>query len=112
MLPSWAKDTVTRMRATVKVVRGSEMPDWTTPDLLDITGCSVQPAGTSLSQDGRVLGIDDRFTCYMPPGSDVLAGDRIRWNDKVYAVIGEPQSWNSPTGRVSNMQVTLERWDG
>lgn len=112
MLPSWASDMVVRMRATTKTMRGSAMQDWTAPAMLDIHGCSMQPAGTSLSQDGRVLGIDDRLTCYLPPGSDVLAGDRIAWGDNVYTIIGEPQIWKSPSGRVSNIQLTLERWVG
>ena len=112
MLPSWANDTVTRLRATIITQRGSEIPDWSNPDRLTITGCSMQPAGTSLTQDGRVQGTTDGYTCYLPPGADVLAGDRIEYDGNVYTINGEPRAWQSPTGRVSNTQLQLERWYG
>lgn len=112
MLPSWANNTVTRLRATVITQRGSEIPDWSNPDRLTINGCSMQPAGTSLTQDGRVQGTSDGYTCYLPPGADVQAGDRIGYGGNVYAIIGEPRVWQSPTGRVSNTQLQLERWYG
>lgn len=112
MLPSWANNTVTRLRAAAITQRGSEIPDWSDPDRLEIPGCSMQPAGTSLTQDGRVQGTADGYTGYLPPGADVRAGDRILYNGATYAVIGEPRAWQSPTGRVSSLQVQLERWYG
>lgn len=112
MLPSWANDTVTRIRAGTIERRGSVEQDWTNVSELDISGCSMQPASTSLSQDGRVLGISDGFTCYLPPGADVAAGDRIRYGGKVYTIMGEPRLWASPTGRVTHIQAALERWAG
>ena len=105
-LPSWAVDTVTRLRSTVTVERGTTYPDWTN------ASCSMQPAGTSLSQDGRIQGITDGYTCYMPPGSDVMAGDRIQYNGNTYTINGKPRIWNSPTGSVSNIVLNLERWEG
>jgi len=112
MLPSWANDTVTRVRPGTKDSRGSLIPDWSKATSLSITGCSMQPAGTSLSQDGRVLAVSDGYTCYFPPGSDVIAGDKIQFDGKDYQIIGEPRVWNSPTGRVSSIQAQLERWTG
>lgn len=112
MLPSWASDTVTRLRPTVITQRGSEIPDWSNPDRLEIPGCSMQPAGTSLTQDGRVQGTTDGYTCYLPPGADVMAGDRIQYRGGTYTINGEPRVWNSPTDRVSNTQLQLERWYG
>lgn len=112
MLPSWANDVVTRLRPTTKTVRGSAIPDWSNPDSITIGGCSMQPASTMLSQDGRVQGITDGYTCYLPPCADVKAGDRIRYNGKDYTINGEPQIWHSPSGKVSSMQLHLERWSG
>ena len=112
MLPSWAKVTVTRVRQSIKLVRGSEIPDWSNPFLLDIEGCSMQPSSTMLSQDGRVQGVTDGYTCYLPPGSDVKAGDRIRFAGEDYTIIGKPRIWESPTGLVSSVQLELERWRG
>lgn len=112
MLPSWANDTVTRIRPGQRESRGSIIPDWSDVDELNITGCSVQPAQTTLNQDGRVLGLTEGYTVYFPPGADVKAGDKLRWAGNDYQIIGEPRQWNSPTGRVSSLQAAIERWAG
>ena len=112
MLPSWANDEVTRIRPGTKESRGSTIPDWSQPNVLKISGCSVQPAQTTLSQDGRVLGLTEGYTVFFPPGSDVKAGDKLTWNGQNFQIIGEPRQWNSPTGRVSSLQAAIERWAG
>lgn len=112
MLPSWFRQTVTRIRPGEKTSRGSVIPDWDNAASLAISGCSVQPSTTTLSQDGRVLGIEESFTLYMPPNADVIKGDRVEYNGEVYTVIGVPKPWISPTGNLNNKQVTLERWSG
>ena len=112
MLPTWFRQTVTRIRPGEKTSRGSVIPDWDNTASLVVTGCSVQPSTTSLSQDGRVLGIEESFTLYMPPNADIIQGDRVEYNGEVYTVIGVPKPWISPTGNLSNKQVTLERWSG
>ena len=111
-LPSWANDTVTRIRPGTIERRGSIEPDWEHPTEQQISGCSMQPATTTLSQDGRVLGISEGYTCFLPPGADVQAGDKIRFGNKDYQIMGEPKVWTSPTGRVSSTQLSLERWEG
>ena len=111
-LPRWCKDTIIRIRPGTKTSRGSTIPDWEHADTLEIGGCSVQPASTGLSQDGRVLGISEGFTIYLPPGSDVQAGDRIEVDGKFYTINGEPKAWKGATGRVSHVQLNVERWQG
>lgn len=113
MLPTWASQEITRVRPGTKTIRGSEVPDWS-PDKvseLKITGCSVQPASTSLSQDGRVLGIAEGWTAYIPEGSDVLAGDRIKFDGDTYEINGEPKKWTGAFTR-SHIQLNLVRWEG
>lgn len=112
MLPRFMTQTVTRVRPGAKVSRGSEIPDWDNTDAVEIKGCSVQPSSTTLSQDGRILGISDSFTLYMPPTADVREGDKIVYEGEEYIVAGVPRPWVSPTGGLSNLQVTIERWDG
>lgn len=112
MVGSFANDTITRVRPATKSVRGSDIPDWDNASSLSIAGCSVQPSSTSLSQDGRVLGVSDGMTCYCPYDADIQAGDRVQFEGLTYTVIGEPRRWKSPTGNRSNMQVNLERWSG
>ena len=113
MLLSFFRQTVTRIRPAVKESRGSEIPDWeNTTDIIEIPGCSMQPASTSLSQDGRVLGISDGYTCYMPADADVQAGDHIVFRGKTYAINGDPRDWPSATGRLDHIQLNLVRWQG
>jgi len=113
MLPSFCNQEITRIRPGEKESRGSTIPDWS-PDKVDelkITGCSVQPATTSLSQDGRVLGISEAWTAYLPEGSDVKAGDRIKFDGDIYTINGEPKKWTA-AARLSNIQLNLIRWKG
>ena len=87
--------------------RGSFVPDWSDTDELMIRGCSVQPASTGLSQDGRVLGISEGLTIYCPPGSDI-----IEYGGNVYTINGEPKPWIGATGLLSHVQINVERWRG
>ena len=112
MLPRWCRDVIIRIRPGTKTSRGSTVPDWDNTDRLEVNGCSVQPASTGLSQDGRVLGISEGFTVYLPVDADVQAGDRIEYGGNVYTITGEPKVWRSATGRVSHMQLNIERWRG
>ena len=89
MLPSFCNDTITRIRPGQKESRGSIIPDWSTATEKEIGGCSMQPASTSLSQDGRVLGLLDEYTLFLPADADIQAGDRVRFNGQVYEIDGE-----------------------
>lgn len=112
MLPSFMRQTITRIRPGTKTLRGSEVFDWSNATTKDIWGCSVQPASTSLSQDGRVLAYSDELTAYLPPDADVKAGDRIEYAGKTYTINGAPRVWLSATGNLDNIQLNLERWQG
>lgn len=109
---SWTKQSITRVRPGVKEVRGSEIFDWDNSSELTIKGCSMQPAATDLTQDKRVLGVLDGYTCYAPADADIKAGDRIVFEGNTYSIDGEPRIWISATGRISNMLLNLQRWDG
>ena len=114
MLPSFCKQSVTRIRPGTTEFRGSDIPSWA-PDKVSeliITGCSMQPASTMLSEDGRVLGITDLYTLFAPPDSDIRAGDRIRFNDKVYTIDGDVRVQPSASGRLDHLNITLKRYQG
>ena len=113
MLPSFCNQEVTRVRPGTKTDRGSTIPDWS-PDKvteLTITGCSIQPAATSATFDGRVLGISEQLTAYLPEDADVKAGDRIKFDGEIYTINGEPKKWTA-AARLSNIQLNLIRWKG
>jgi hypothetical protein len=111
MLPGFAKQTITRIRPGSKVSRGSAIPDWDNVSTLTIGGCSVQPGTTDLSQEGRVLGILDGLTCYLPEGADVQEGDRIEYDGNVYTIDGSPRRWQGAFN-LSHVQINLRRWKG
>ena len=110
MLSFW-RQTITRLRPTETTSRGSTIYDWSNPDELDIPNCSVQPSGTSLTQDGRVQGIQDGLTVYAPAGVDVRAGDRIRYAGNVYTINGDPLIWPGAVA-LDHIQLNLQRWRG
>lgn len=116
MLPSFCTQnpqTIIRHRAGSKILRGSQVPDWNNElEPATIEGCSVQPASTSLSEDGRVLGITDGLTAYIPDGSDVIVGDRIEFEGGLYEIDGEPRIWRSATGLLNHIMLNLKRYTG
>lgn len=112
MLTSFANQTIDVVRPKKTTTsRGSEIPDWSDAKKTTVTGCSIQPASTSLSQDGRILGTADGWTAYVPEGTDVKAGDRIEFDGESYAIKGEPRKWTGPS-RTSHIQLNLVRWEG
>ena len=112
MLPTFMRQSINRIRPGIKTLRGSEVPDWAQATTLTISGCSVQPASSSLSQDGRVLALTDGLTAYIPAGSDVKAGDRIEYGGELYTINGAPRVWPSASGGLDHIQLNLERWSG
>lgn len=112
MLPSFMRQTVIRIRPGVKDSRGSQIPDWANVTRAIIPGCSVQPASTSLSQDGRVLALSDGLTAYLPADADVKAGDRIEYAGETYTITGAPRVWPSASGTLDHIQLNLQRWSG
>lgn len=111
MLPSFCNQTVTRIRPTTKTVRGSVVPDWENANSKEINGVSMQPASTSLSTDGRVLGISDRYTLFAPPTADIKAGDRIVFDAKTYEIDGDVRIQPSVLN-LDHIEITLRRYNG
>lgn len=109
---SWWNDTISRKRPGTKTERGSVIPDWSTASELVIGGCHVQPASTSLTQDGRIEGLFEGMTLYAPATADIKAGDHIIYNGNEYAINGEVKDWPSPTGQLAHLVINLVRWSG
>lgn len=110
-LISFWRQSIVRIRPGTKTERGSTVPDWSKATELTIDGCSVQPASTSLSQDGRVLGVQDGLTVYAPAGVDIQAGDRIRYAGNIYTINGDQLIWPGAV-RLDHIQLNLQRWRG
>lgn len=110
-LISFWRQSIVRIRPGTKTERGSVVPDWSNAEELTIEGCSVQPSSTSLSQDGRVLGVQDGLTVHAPIDADVKAGDRIRYAGNVYTINGDPLIWPGAVA-LDHIQLNLQRWRG
>ena len=111
LLRIWS-DEVTIVHPGITIERGSEILDWSNATRTAVPHCSMQPAATNLSTDGRVLGITDGYTCYMPKSAPVLAGDRIEFNGKQYTITGEVRSWPSVSGFLDHFILNLEAYSG
>lgn len=110
MLPSWCSDTVTVWRAPLATTGMRTERDWSQAAPHTVSGCSLQPAGTSTAFGtvDAVAGAD--AILYAPPASDIQEGDRIEFGGAVYVVDGIPYAWKSPTGRVTHRQARLTAW--
>lgn len=112
MLPTFMNKSVIVIKPGSKTVRGQTVPDWEHSTQSTIPNCSMQPASTTLSQDGRVLAVTDRFTCFMPADADVDAGDRISYKGKTYTIDGDPRDWESASTRLDHLELNLVRYRG
>ena len=92
-------ETVTRLRgAAVSDPYSGESTgtDWSDPDSLDIDRCAV---ALGSSDDPNLVARDavvSDFTVYAPPGSDILASDRLVIRGLTCEVVGRPFDWRSP----------------
>lgn len=71
----------------------------------------MQPASTTLSEDGRVLGISDLYTLFAPPDADIEAGDRIEFNELTYTVVGDVRT-QPAANRLQHKEISLRRYHG
>lgn len=101
-------DTVTRLRGQSR----DRFGDVTGSDSeLDIPGCAVQPTSAIESTDHGDLLVTN-VTLYAPPGTDLAAADRIRWQGDVYEVDGTPAAWHTRRGIASHVQAQLKLVQG
>lgn len=75
-----------------------------------IDGCGFAPRYSSEVNDNRTSVITG-FSLFGPPGSDILAKDRVKLADgNVYRVVGEAAQWDNPlTGWVAGFEAAVER---
>lgn len=109
MAPAFARDSIIRLRAPQVMDHGSLVSDWDNATEATLTGWLLQP-GASLEDLTNRQGVSIEWTAYGPYDADVIASDRIRLPSGDYSVIGEPERWKSPTGRLNACKVLLRRW--
>jgi hypothetical protein len=91
---------------------GAQVDDWAlTPTEVLVKGCQVEPGTTQeylLNRDQVLVA----WTVYAPPGTQVTAYNRVRFNGTVYTVYGNPAQWDSPSGRIDYVEIILQDWRG
>ncbi|MCO6011417.1 hypothetical protein NE236_41355 [Actinoallomurus purpureus] len=76
-----------------------------------VGGCFVQPRTSTEATDLRDTVITG-LIAFLPPGTDVRATDKIRFNGVLYAVDGDPDAWDVLSGRAHHVEVALRRVEG
>ena len=109
---SFANDSIIIKRPSTTTSRGTTVYDYTNTTDTTVTGCSVQPATTSIDRDGRVQALTDGLTAYIPIGTDVEPQDLVGYEGLDYKQSGDPRKWKSPTGAVSSIILNLVRYTG
>lgn len=110
MLPTFATDTVTVLRAPLAESRGAQVPDWSRASSHEVAGCLVT-AGSSTETLDRREAVETTLSCLMPLGADVRAGDRVEWDGRAWQVDGEPEVWRLPAGG-GHVRCRLTAWRG
>ena len=103
------RDTITRLRAPVVMDHGSLVADWDNATGAVLTGWLLHP-GASVEDLQNREAVRVEWTAYGPYDADVIASDRIRLPSGDYAVVGEPERWKSPSGRLDGTKILLQRW--
>ena len=114
-------ETVTVRRAVpVDDGRGNQVLDWPNATSAPHPGCAVAQ-GTRGSQgvQGSEIFTGDRdaivsdLIVFMPPGTDVVATDRMEIRGLDYEVVGKPFEWTSPfSGTAFGVVVYCNRVEG
>lgn len=113
MLVSFARASVTRLRAPMVVDHGAEVRDWSKAVPAVVSGCLIDSAAGARDTAGRD-GSQVALVVLAPPGSDVQAGDRFTVDGYVgtFDLAGPPRRQGSPTGRLAHIQLDLKAWEG
>lgn len=109
MLVSFATETLVRLRAAQVMDHGSLVSDWEAAAEVAIPGWSLQPGASAEDLQNRQADRVD-WTAIGPYDADVTSADKIRLPSGDYSVVGEPERWKSPTGRISSTKLLLRRW--
>jgi hypothetical protein len=99
MLPSSvASESIVRLRGTTSTnAHGDSATSWSSPGVLTIDGCSVQPVAgveTILNRDS----VTSRWALFAPLDADIESFDRVRHGGVDYEVDGSVQRWPDVAG--------------
>lgn len=106
---SFATETLVRLRAPQVMDHGSPVRDWDNAVPVTLEGWTLQPGASTedaLHREASKI----EWTAVGPYDADVAATDKVRLPSGDYSIIGEPERWKSPTGRISSTKLLLQKW--
>lgn len=109
--PSFARHTVEILRPAETEDHGNVYRDYSEVTPRAVNGCVVQPATGADSATDRTAVLSQK-TIILPPGTDLLPHDHLKYKGVEYQIIGDVQEWDSPTGALDHLFVTVQRWEG
>lgn len=109
MIPRLGGHTVTVIRPPGNDPFGDPLPG--DPAETEVSGAFMQPGATTERTDDRDT-VDSAWTCFLPPGTDIRATDRLRWRSAVYEVDGDPQPFDDLRGTTHHLEVRLRHITG
>ncbi len=108
--------TAVRLRAGMKTDRGgNQIPDWSNPDRLTVTGLNIQPNNQSETADEQRDAVITGYRVQSAEGTapDIKATDRIEWNGSTFEVDGEVAAWPDLfTDSVHHIEFAMVRATG
>lgn len=79
------------------------------PTETPVDGCVWWPSGIGAEVTYQQQSVESDYDVLMPPGTDVLATDQVRWDDDLYQVVGRPERYLNPfTGTDPGVVVHLK----
>lgn len=112
MRPSFARETITRLRYPLVDDHGAQRVDYdAVPGEEQIGRCWLEPTGSQENADGRSAVLTG-YTVDAPWDADLTAADRVRYAGVVFDVDGQPLKVPSPTGMLRSIRLTLRVWEG
>lgn len=112
MLPSFARETIERVRPAKTTDRGDEVLSYgNDASVLAIPGCIVQPGSTAEANDDRSATLA-ALIIHAPADADIDEEDHIRWRGKEYEIFGEVNYQPSASQGLDHLYILANRWKG
>lgn len=81
---------------------GNTGPDWVSVRRTTVTSCRLSPNPEGEARGEGRPGIVTGHTLYLPPGSTIVAADRVEARGATWEVDGDPAVWAN--GTVANLR--------
>lgn len=111
-LPSFARESLVRIRPTRTSDRRDEFLDYENPESTKvIKGCVIDPITGAENISNRNAEFS-QWQVMMPARADIDSDDHIEYRGKIYQIQGSIQDQPSATGTLDHIYFVMNRWEG